>query len=285
MNRVNGEIAIKPVGILAKNLITFEGQASLITALTSGTVNPWSYIAVGLGTSTPGSAQTALDEEIYRIQVDAIWSPNPGTAKLIGVFPAGVATGRWREFGIFDNEAARHSLHTCESAGDWTSDGSLFQETTIVNQGGASLGCTMNSTGTIAFSTTNLGTSSGTAYTYGTSDYLQFWYYTTHNVGTLTIQFGASESDCFEFHWDPGTVNTWVHFHQQLGTVRGPWTFGTTDSYFRITHSAQGTTFYEYLDWISLFQKNGTMLSRGTIDSEKGYNEVWNIYYTIRVNT
>jgi len=284
MGKLSGNIRIEPVGILAKNLITSAGQESLITALTSGSANPWSYIAVGLGTSAPGSAQTALDEEIYRIRVGAIWSPNPGTAKLIGVFIQGVATGHWREFGIFNDEHARHSLHTCESAGDWSSDGSLFQETTIVNQGGASLGCNMTSTGTIAFQTTNLDTDSAT-YTFGTADYLQFWYYTTHDVGTITVQFGADSSDCFEFDWVPGTVNAWVHFHQQLGTERGSWTFGTADNYFRITHSAQGTTFSEYLDWLSLFQENGTMLARGTVDAEKGYNEIWNMYYTIKVNT
>ena len=285
---MKGQLEIKELGILAQNLITSAGMEAIANGIAFNQAPGFAYIAVGLGTTAPGSSQTALVQEIYREQVNAGWCPNPGTVRLVAVFGPTVANGDWREFGIFDSEARRVTVSTCEGTAGWSSDGTLTQETTNVQQGEASLRAQMTSSGTIAFSSTSLSVSPGTV-TIGTADYLQFWYYTTHDIGTLTVEFGQSPSSRFRWTWAPGTTNAWACFHQQFASASvkpsnyASWTLSSSDSYFRITHSAQGTVFDEYLDWISCFGTAGNMLARGTISATKQHGHVYNLYYSLKM--
>lgn len=272
----NGKIYQK-----TRNLITTEGQNSIVTFLRDQTAPDWLYVAVGAGTTAPASADTVLVEELCRKAATGIYSPNPGTVRFVAVFTVGEANGDWNELGIFNEAAIRQSLHSCETTTNWSSDGSLSQETSEVQSGAASLQCTMTAAGTIAFQNSNL--TYGTV-DWGTADYFQFWHYVDSDIGTATVRLGSDASNYYEWSWVPGGTGSWKHFHETLDSASETGTPGTALDYFRMTHGSVGSGFDQYLDELSLFRENGTLYARGTVDATKAFNTVRNVYYSIKVS-
>lgn len=276
--------------ILACNLITTAGRDSLINVMADNSGPNWDYVAVGAGTAASGSADTALAEEFYRVAVGGRYTPNPGTIRLVGIFSPYVAAGDWGEVGIFDSDMNRTVTSECQGTSGWTSGGALTQELTTVIQGQASLRTAMGSTATLAYLYNAAG--AGNTHTdFGTASCLQFWYRSSANPGTLTVQVGRSSSHYYQFAWAPGTVDTWHHFHKTFSQASG--TVGTPSSgtlmqmnHFKITHpTVAEALYYEYLDYISVHTDAGTLLARGTISLTKSWNTVVNVYYSVKVAT
>jgi len=283
---MRGHFALESRSVSAKryetdNVVTTKGRDSIISAIAQNISPGWSYIAVGVGTSTPGSAQTALDREIFRTPVVGGYVPNPGTARLLAVLDTGEGCGDLREIGVFNADARRVVLSSCDGTANWQSDGTLTAETTIVMEGAASLRAQMGTAGEVAFHG-SLSPALGSV-TFGTPDYLQFWYRTEQDVGTVTVEVG-DPTVYYRFMWAPGTTDAWVLFHNQLGSATKVGSGSPSSwSYFKLYHSAIGTVFYEYLDWVSLFGKSGDLLARGTIDASKDHGEAYNLYYSFKL--
>lgn len=266
--------------VKASNIITSLGRETVVNSLINNEGPDWLYVAVGAGTTAPGSSDTILYEELSRKPVAGVYSPAPGTARFLGVFTSGEGNGPWNELGIFDSAATRQWLHECDTISGWTSDGTLVSETSIVQQGAASIQCQMTSTGDMPYTTgsLNYGTVS-----WGTADYLQFWHRTEVDIGVGTVRLGDDSANYYQWTWEPGTVNAWAHFHKTLGEASTAGTPTTALEYFRLTHSAMGTAFNQYLDGISLFQEGGVLVARGTVDATKSFNTVRNVYYSIKI--
>jgi len=282
--RVSGSIDIR--SLAAKNIITSEGRDALLTAIAGNTSPGWAYLAVGTGSSTPGSAQTALDCELYRGPFVGGWVTNPGTARLVAVFTAGEANGTWYEFGIFNEPAKQSVLSACDGTAGWSSDGTLVSETSYVMQGAASLRCQMPAGGSVAFQGTALvpSTPDISSVVWSASDRLQFWYRSSTDIGTVWVRVGNSGSAYYLFQWVPGSANTWHLFSEKLsnaGTVVGyplmPF------QYFLLYHSPQASPFNEYVDYISIYGENGEMMTRGVFGTPvtKEWQEVLNAHYTV----
>lgn len=287
MDRVEGNIRITDShqrAILACNVVTTLGRDSLITAIASDTAPDWTYIAVGQGTTIPASADSYLYEEIYRDAISSAWSPQIGTVRLLLVVPPQSGNGDWFEVGIFDQADRRVSVSTAEGTAGWSSDGTLSQETSTVHQGAASIKCLMTSSGTLPFQNTTLSPVYG-SHSFGTVDYLQFWYRSSVDPGTLTVRLGTDASNYYVWGWVPGTATgVYSLFHEQFtaGTAVGTPVLGSV-AYFRITHPAVGSSLNEYLDYVSLFGTAGVLMARGTVSATKAYNTVRNVYYSVKI--
>lgn len=287
MNRAEGNIIITgscQKAILACNVVTINGRDSLITAIAANTDPDWLYIGVGQGTTLPASADTYLYKEIYRDEVSSAWSPQVGTVRLLLVAPPQSGNGDWYEVGIYDQTDRRVSVSTAEGTTGWASDGTLSQETSIVHQGAASIKCQMISSGTLPFRNTTLSPNYG-SHSFGTADYLQFWYRSSEDPGLLTVRLGSDASNYYVWGWTPGTATgVYSLFHEQFdaGTAVGTPVLGSV-TYFRVTHPAVGTGFNEYLDYVSMFGTAGVLLARGTISATKAYNTVRNVYYSVKI--
>jgi hypothetical protein len=271
------------LGQSVRNLITSLGRDSLVNGMVNNEGSDWLYIGVGLGTTTPGSSDTALADEIYREVISARWNPTTGQVRLLCMLGPYYGNGHWKEIGIFDEAATRYLVSSCEGTAGWTSDGVLTSETTIVMEGLASLRAQMSTGKVKAFS-------GPTTWDYGlllgTIDIFQFWYRTTMNTGALTVRLGKDSSNYYYWSWNPGTIDSWAHFSGQLGTASQtgtptpPW--ASNAIYFYLGHSAIGSVYYEYLDWLSFFHPAGDLMARATLDFEKDWNEVINVYYTLQ---
>lgn len=266
--------------VKASNLITTAGEDSLTNALIESKDLAWEYMALGLGSSAPGSAQTTLDEEIERQAFVGAWSPGQGTVRLLAVFGKGVGNGHIREIGIYDQAATRTVLHSCDVITNWSSDGSLSQETTTIMQGAASIQCDQLAAGSVAFENSSLA--SGTI-NWGDDDYLQLWYRCSYDVGTVTVRLGNDASNYHEWDFVPGTVDSFVHMNQKIGSATEVGTPLTPYDYFHMSHGTAGTAFTEYLDKISLYRETGTLLARGTVDATKTANTIYNGYYKLKI--
>jgi hypothetical protein len=269
------------LGQSAHNLITTLGKDSLVNSMVTNEGSDWLYVAVGMGTTTPGSSDTALVNEIHRELVTARWNPISGQARLLSVMGPYYGNGHWGEIGIFDVAASRSIVSSCEGVTDWSSDGTLTSEATQVMEGLRSLRTQMESGDLLPFwwipgtpSFTNLG--------FGTADVFQFWYRTSHDTGELTVRLGLSASNYFQWLWTPGTVDAWALFTGQFATASQVGTPTYEIAYFRLSHTTHVATYYEYIDWLSIFQKEGDLMARATLDFEKAWNEVINVYHTIQ---
>lgn len=285
---ITGEIHIEndqgKKAVLAHNIITTLGRDSIVDAITSGTGPAWGYIGIGADATSPASANAALGTEIYREALSSAWAPGPGTARLLVVVGPYVGNGDWREVGIFDSDEKRVELSTAESTTNWTSDGALSQETSVVHQGQASIRCQMTADGTVPFTNSSLTPAYG-ALSFGTADYVQFWYRNSVDPGQLTIRVGTDPSNFYYWQWSPSAQNEFelVHLLFDDAIPTGSPSRATI-AFFYIVHNAVGSTLDEYLDHVSLFGTAGAMMTRGTVSLTKAYNSVRNVYYTVKIN-
>lgn len=264
------------------NIVTNAGITSLGGALASNTGPNWIYVATGLGSTAATATDTALEEEICRRPISGAHSPSIGVTRYLGVFTPSEGNGHWRELGIFDTPANRHYLSTCESTSGWSAGGhgTLVQETTVVQYLGASILCQTTASGTIPYETS---TALQVLSNWSLGSVFQFWYRPSINLtGSLLVRLGSSNMNYYEWAFTPGDANQWSHFSRTFGeaTVSGiPYSL----QYFRLSHTAQGSIFNQYLDSLSVFNPGGTLMARGIVDAEKVYGTVRNVYYSTRI--
>lgn len=270
--------------ILASNIITTLGRDSLTDSFVSNAGADWTYMAVGLGTNALGSADTKLYKEIYRVPITGRYEMNSTRMRLVGVFNAYNANGDWTEIGIFDRDVNRSVLTNCNGTASFVSDGVVTRDTTYIHEGEASVRSQMDANGTLAFRY------NGDAITHtdflSTSTYLQFWYRNSVDPGTLTVKAGTSPSDYYQFSWAPGTTNVFTLFHEPFssGSAIGNPVIGSNFpiSWFEITHSSGiGAIYYEYMDYVTVYNDTGILMARGTISKSKLWNTTINAYYTL----
>ncbi len=271
--------------ILASNIITTLGAQSLSNSIENETGPDWTYMAVGIGTNAPGSSDTKLVKEIHRVAIGGRYAVTTVRTRLVGIFNAYVAAGDWGEIGIFDQSVNRTIISSCDAISNFSSDGSLVQETVNVQEGVAAVQAQMSSTDTLAFRF--VGTSSNVHTNFGTADtYLQFGHRSSVDVGTLTVKVGPSSISYYQFSWAPGTTGVYSIFHQAFssGSLVGTPTPNSNQidlSWFEITHPTAVGTYDEYLDYISVYTDTGLLMARGTISKTKAWNTNINAYYSI----
>jgi len=270
---------------VVNNIITNEGRDSLTNALLTDSAPGWGYIAVGSGTSTPTVNDTELGIELCRRATTGVHSPSAGIARYLCVFTPREGNGLWREIAIFDSPEIREYLSQCDTITGWTSDGTLTSEPTIVQQSAASIKCTMagGTSGDIAYETSALTDPIPELESILQTDFFQFWYRTNVDTGTLTVRLGVDSSNYYQWTWTPGVTDEWAHFHNTFdnASVTGTPT-GAPLTYFRLSRTDPSNSI-EYLDGLSIFRENGTMMARGAVDATKVYNTVRNVYYSIRL--
>lgn len=102
----SGEILVDRV---VKNLVVTAGKSIIATALNTGTLTPFSYMAVGSSTTAADIAQTALvAEAATRVVTSNSVITNVFT--MVGTFNPGVNTGTIGEAGLFNAAAAGDML-------------------------------------------------------------------------------------------------------------------------------------------------------------------------------
>lgn len=89
--------------IYHKNLVVNSGKAFVGMALVNLSTAPFSYIAVGTGTTAATVNDTALQTEIARELFN--YTLTATTVTMTAVFDAGIGTGTWTEAGIFNLNA------------------------------------------------------------------------------------------------------------------------------------------------------------------------------------
>ncbi len=286
MPRLSGMFNIQrgALGMSVNNLITTIGRDSLVNSVLTDEGPAWLYVGIGVGTATPGSSDTALGDEIHRELISARWSPSSGQVKLLSVIGPYYGNGHWREIGIFDTPEVRSILSSCEGTAYWTSDGTLTSEATMVQEGLKSLRAQMLTGDLIPFGlNTNDAADLGFEnQTFGTADIFQFLYRTSADTGALTVRVGMSSASYFQWTWDPGTVDAWALFSQTFASATQVGTPSYQLNYFRLSHSSVAATYYEYLDRLSVFQKDGSLMVHAALDFQKDWNEVINAYYILR---
>lgn len=269
--------------VLASNIITEAGQESLISSIKDNVGPDWLYMAAGMGTTTPASADTALVQELCREPIVGKYIPQAGTLTMVSVFGPFVGCGDWSEVGVFDQDVQRVAISSCEGTADWSSDGTLTTNSGTVMEGQLSLRTQMGSTDLVAFELGPTASNPGSNYTWGTADHFQFWYQRNIDIGTVTVRLGANVANYYQWSWYPGaSVDTWYQFFDTLGGASEVGTPGTGNfNYFRLSHSAYGTpAYYEFIDYLTMYQDTGTLLARGTVDITKDYNTVMNLFHT-----
>lgn len=94
----------------AHNIITSGGCAFMAGYLSGGTMTAMSTVAVGSGSTTPTTADTALAAEIGGVDGDrhaaTVTAPTSTSVKFSSTYGAGHATGNWYEAGIFNSTVA-----------------------------------------------------------------------------------------------------------------------------------------------------------------------------------
>jgi hypothetical protein len=101
---LRGDVSIKlndEVVLEKKNLIVQVGKNYLANALTASATSPFTYMAVGTGTTAAALSDTALTSELAR-QAFTSQSVTTNVATIITTYAAGTGTGAITEAGIFN---------------------------------------------------------------------------------------------------------------------------------------------------------------------------------------
>lgn len=90
-----------------KNGVTTVGITAVLNGMSTGSLSPIRYMAIGSGTTAFNAGQTALVSELARVAIN----PTPPTVgsnfvRYVGFFGAGVGTGTINEFGTFTAASA-----------------------------------------------------------------------------------------------------------------------------------------------------------------------------------
>jgi len=97
-----------------KNIIVDAGKAAVAGLINGVVTTPFKYIAIGTGTTSPTSADTALESETHRELADTIdrvtTSVTNDTARLIKTFSGYSGSEAVTESGVFDASAGGNML-------------------------------------------------------------------------------------------------------------------------------------------------------------------------------
>ena len=92
-----------------KNLLTTIGLSDLAELLANNSIaTPYSYLALGDGSTAPTPTDTALENELLRASatVTHLSAPDDTKVRYQAVWTVGNATGTYREAGIFNADSA-----------------------------------------------------------------------------------------------------------------------------------------------------------------------------------
>ena len=97
----------------AKNLVVSAGKTYIASRIVSGSASSiMSYMAIGTGTATPASSDTALGTEAGRVTL-ASGSNNANAITYTATFPAGTGTGAITEAAVLN--AASSGIMLCRT--------------------------------------------------------------------------------------------------------------------------------------------------------------------------
>lgn len=99
------------------NLVVAAGKAKLLDASAPEYVKDFKYMAIGTGSVSPSSGDTALGAEVARSTAIAPTNPVSGQLAFAGTFGAGVGTGTITECGMLDAASVGTMLNRLTFAG------------------------------------------------------------------------------------------------------------------------------------------------------------------------
>lgn len=101
---LRGDVSIKlndEIVLEKKNLIVQVGKNYLANAITANTTSPFTYMAVGTGTTPATTSDTTLTTELARLAFTS-QSVTTNVVTLVTTYAAGTGTGAITEAGIFN---------------------------------------------------------------------------------------------------------------------------------------------------------------------------------------
>lgn len=83
-----------------KNLVVDTGKAFTINALIANSTSPFTYIAIGTGTTAANTSNTQLGAEVSRVAFS--YATTTSSVTMTSIFAPGIGTGSITEAGIFN---------------------------------------------------------------------------------------------------------------------------------------------------------------------------------------
>jgi hypothetical protein len=87
-----------------KNLVVDTGKAFTINALIASSTVPFTYIAIGTGTTAADTSNTGLQTEVTRVAFS--YATTTSSVTMTSIFAPGVGTGTITEAGIFNSASS-----------------------------------------------------------------------------------------------------------------------------------------------------------------------------------
>lgn len=268
--------------------------------------DPPLYIAAGVGLAG-ASPETllALVSEMARVPISTkeVRELTGSVVKYISEFPKGIATGAWKEIGLFTADEAAVLINDCDSMGTAGTAPGTAAGTAVWscgdNIGGLELtdrregSAAVEAYGTAPnprFHSSTLQVSAGEC---TTSAWLQLFYYVDDVDsldGTLEIRIGNDDSNYWQFDTAHGSIVEgwqWLSFQiSDYNSKVGNPVFSSLINYFRLDYSESLlASLLDRIDFIRLFTENGDMYARGEISAgePKGLNEDRHVIWELRV--
>jgi len=94
----------------ADNIVVNVGISHIMALLSGGSETMMTYVAVGSGSTSPTTGDTALEAQIGARASATRSSPTAYTIQWQATFGAGVCTGNWYEAGVFNASSSGKML-------------------------------------------------------------------------------------------------------------------------------------------------------------------------------
>lgn len=261
---------------------------------------PPTHVAAGSGTAgVSPETLIALVSEMARVEIitKEVREVGGTVAKFTSQFPEGVATGTWREVGLFNAAEAVELLSACDSIGTagtgptvWSFGGNVGSlEITDYREGVAAIKAVGTSPNP-RFQNSQLGMF---AESLTTSAYLQFFYYVDDVdslAGDLEVRVGNDPGNYWQFNIAHGDLEEgwqWISvrvsdYSAKIGTPL----FSNPINYFFLGYSVSlSASLTDRIDFIRLFTESGDMYCRGefSTSADKELTETRHVVWRLRV--
>jgi len=278
------------------NTITDAHRQRYAEILKGDTVTTPTHIGVGNKaklSSEDASRFTKLKAEIARVAVTSKALQASDTARFVAIIPAGTATGKINEFGLFNAAEDALVVNNCDATTGWSTntDGVLVLDPVTFNEGTGSIKTTITGDGTTmtSFQHTTLAINA-TSYTESTAS-LQFWYYVDNvdsiDGATMSVQAWTGDPDYYYWTITPSTeLSTgwnWISlkFSDALQSGSPDITVDNITEFHMTTTKDNAVVVVERLDHVRIFGTNGDMWARVEPPSEinKTQGSVVGVYW------